>query len=334
MPKEVRLSDIAERIGVSTVTVSKALADKQGMGEDLRAKIKETASAMGYTPSKKKNLQKPSTGNIGILVPQRFLYGANSFYWDMYQRLLHCLLEKTYFGLLEILSIEDEDNLVVPRMLQDKKIDGIIILGQLDRPYREFISSVSGEILVYLDSDEVSQGDTCIISDGYYGMYTMTKYLISMGHRDIYFVGSIDATSSILDRYYGYCRAMHERKFPVTPDMIIPDRDEKGRMGFTLPDRLPSAFACNSDATAGYLITLLKEHNLEIPNDISVVGFDDYMLPGLSHPSITTYAVDIDKMVSTCANIIIQKILNNNYLQNTTIINGHIVIRDSVKKIE
>jgi DNA-binding LacI/PurR family transcriptional regulator len=333
MPKKVRLSDIAAHIGVSTVTVSKALADKRGMSEDLRAKIKETAVEMGYTPSKKKNLQQKKTGNIGILIPQRHLHNTNSFYWNMYQRLLHCLLEKTYFGLLEVLHTEDENDLVIPRMLQDKKIDGIIIIGQLARPYREFISSISNEPLVFLDSDEVSVGDTCIISDGYYGMYIMTKYLISMGHRDIFFVGSIDATSSILDRHYGYCRAMYENKLPVAPDMIIPDRDENGQVRFVLPEHLPSAFACNNDVAACYLMALLKEHNLEIPNDISIVGFDDYMLPGYSYPPITTYAVDIDKMVSSCVNILIQKILDNNYFQTTTIVSGHVIIRNSVKKI-
>ncbi|MDR1948834.1 MAG: LacI family DNA-binding transcriptional regulator [Spirochaetaceae bacterium] len=337
MPKTVNLADIALRLGVSTVTVSKALAGKKGMSAALREKIKETASELGYKPVKR-STPVSGTGNIGILVAGRFLHTNNSFYWQLYQRLLSCLLNSKYFGILETIPVEDELSCTLPRLLRDKEIDGLIIIGQLNRGYRRFISAAIGAMpLVFLDSNEVDAEDSYIISDGYYGMYAVTRHLINMGHTDNCFVGAIDETSSILDRYYGYCRAMHEYKLPILP--AIPDRDENGytdEASIKLPESLPSAFVCNCDVTAYYLMGILKKRGIEVPRDISIAGFDDYMLPGSFFMPITTYAVDMDKMASACAARIIQKILNpgSDCDTRSVIVSGRLVIRDSVRNLD
>ena len=80
--KEVRLSDIAKKLGISTVTVSKALSDKEGVGEDLRQQIKTLAQEMGYRPVKSNSgLKNGITGNIGIVIPSRFFSPNFSFLW-------------------------------------------------------------------------------------------------------------------------------------------------------------------------------------------------------------------------------------------------------------
>jgi DNA-binding LacI/PurR family transcriptional regulator len=334
MRKSVRLTDIAERVGVSTVTVSKALAGKKGMSDSLRESIRKTAAHLGYekTPNKG-SVRKGTISSIGILCRQRFIRDTMTFYWDSCQRLINYLKREGYFGILEIVTPEDEKKLAPPQIFQDKKVGGVILLGELDPHYRRFIVSItehSGSLpLVFLDSDEEEMTNTCIISDGYYGMYSMTKYLISMGHRNICFAGSIDATYSILDRYYGYCRAMREYGLNVAE--AIPDRDENGVTGIVLPDSLPTAFACNCDATAAHLISLLMEHRLKVPGDISVVGFDDYLFPGYCRVPLTTWAVDMDAMANLSVNIITGK--NKQSEPRRLVISGHIVLRGSVKQI-
>ena len=336
MLKAVRMADIAKKVGVSTVTVSKALADKEGVSDEIRAKIKETAQMMGYQPTTAaRRIRQGGTGNIGIVIPACFIdTTAHSFYWELYEKVVNRLLGNDYYGILELLTVDAEQALTLPRVLQDNKIDGLVVIGQVSQAYREMLRQKMLLPTVFLDTYDVSGNDYSIISDGYYGMYTMTSYLLSMGHRNIHFLGSIDATSSICDRYFGYCRAMHDYHIEVTPDMVLPDRNEAGDISFKLPETLPTAYACNCDVAAYELIGQLRARGLRVPEDVSVTGFDNYSL--LSMPDITTYAVDMPGLARACVEMLLHQIRHSSAASihpGVRIVNGHMIIRNSVKKL-
>lgn len=333
MVKAVRMADIAAKLGVSTVTVSKALAGKDGVSEPIREKIKALADEMGYRygASSKKNSK--NTGNVGILIPSGYVGKTNSFYWDMYELVVKRLANDGYFGILEMVSHEDETQVVEPRVLQDSKIDGLILIGQVANSYLEMLRQAKVPTM-YLDFYDAESGGSCVISDGFYGMYTVTNYIISMGHRDIRFVGSIHSTSSICDRYYGYRRAMMEHNLPVTEDMVIPDRGDDGTISVQLPEKLPTAFVCNCDLVAGNVLNRLKEKGIRVPEDVSIAGFDDYLFPGLSTIKFTTYAVDMDGMTRACVERLLRKIHNPNYEPTLKIVSGRFIVRDSVRRID
>lgn len=333
MVKTVRMADIAAKLGVSTVTVSKALAGKDGVSEPIREKIKALADEMGYKYGVSPKKNRKDTGNIGILIPSSYVEKTNSFYWDMYERVVKRLSNSGYFGILEMVSREDEHQLVEPRVLQDGKIDGLILIGQAEDSYLKMLQKEKVPTM-YLDFYDAASGNSCVISDGFYGMYVVTNYVISMGHTDIRFVGSIHSTSSICDRYFGYRRAMMEHKLPVTDDMVIPDRGEDGFISLELPENLPTAFVCNCDLAASSVVSKLKDRGCRVPEDVSIAGFDDYIYPGLSSVAFTTYAVDIEGMARACVERLLRKIHNPNYEPNLKIVSGHLVIRDSVRKIE
>lgn len=332
MPKTVRMADIAARMGVSTVTVSKALSGKDGVSDEIREKIKAMADKMGYHYGVSIKRRAKDTGNIGILIPSNFVEKTNSFYWDMYEHVVSRLSANGYFGILEMVRLEDERQAAKPRVLQDGKIDGIILIGQAEAPYLKMLRD-AGLPTMFLDFYDASSGENCVISDGYYGMYTLTSYLISMGHRDIDFVGSIRSTSSISDRYFGYCRAMMEHGLRVAEDRVIPDRDEDGMLSIHLPEKLPTAYVCNCDMVASNVISQLKDRSIRVPEDVSIVGFDDFIFPSLMHMEITTYAVDMDGMARACVDRLLRKIHNPSYVPNLKIVSGRLVLRSSVKRI-
>lgn len=332
MPKAIRMADIAARMGVSTVTVSKALSGKDGVSDEIREKIKALADEMGYRYGASAQKRPKDTGNVGILIPYGFVEKTNSFYWDMYERVVNRLAANGYFGILEMVRREDEMQAAKPRVLQDGKIDGIILIGQAEPPYLEMLQN-SRLPVMFLDFYDAVSGHSCVISDGYYGMYTVTNYLISMGHRNIHFVGSIHSTSSICDRYFGYCRAMMEHGIPVTDAMVLPDRGGDGVLSIHLPEKLPTAYVCNCDMVAGSVINQLKERGVRVPEDISIAGFDDFMFPGLIRMGVTTYAVDMDGMTRACVENLLRKMRNPDYVPNLKIISGRLVIRGSVRKI-
>ena len=336
MAKSVKLEDIAKQVGVSNVTVSKALADKAGVSEELRQRIKEIAKQIGYVPvSSQKAKEKKGTGNIGVLVPYRFIGTSPSFYWAIYQNLVTKLQSKGYYAILEILEIEDEENCTLPKMIQDQKIDGLIMIGQVGPRYSEFMWKNKISPVMFLDFYDTHMEYDTIISDGFYGMYRLTDYLIKMGHKEIGFVGTVLATSSITDRYFGYRKALLENGIEFNKEWLVNDRDmENSTIEVELPEELPTAFACNNDFAANLVISRLMERGLSVPDDVSVVGFDNYLYNNISDVQITTYEVEMDKMAEVAVKTLIRKINHKEYVKGVQIVTGHMVIKNTVKKRE
>ena len=333
MAKSVTMRDIAAEIGVSTVTVSKALTGREGVSDQMRERIKQKAAEMGYRyNSVAKAMKEGENGSIGILVADRF-FEDNSFYNKLYRNLVLKLNEAGYFGVLEILSRENEEQLRLPNMINSSRIDGIIVMGQISE---EYLTELNGTDIpqVLLDFYAERPGMESIISDGIHGSCCLTDYLIEMGHRDICFVGSIYATSSIMDRYIGFYKSMLQHGIPCSADDVIEDRDRYGRfIELALPDRMPTAFVCNCDQVAYLLVQRLKDMGYRVPEDVSVVGFDDYIYSTLSDPKLTTYRVNMEEMAKAAVSVVSKKLKNPSYAKGRTVVDGDIVIRDSVKRI-
>lgn len=336
MAKAVKMADIAEMMNVSVVTVSKALSGQKGVSEEVRERIIKLANEMGYRqPSALKLAKSRKSYNIGVLVSDRFLDKYDSFYWEMYQEVAQRALQKDCFTLLEVLGAEEEKSLILPKLLQEEKVDGMIVIGLLSDDYLEMLSGTAKTPLIYLDFYDKRHECDAIITDNYYGMYKLTNYLFDMGHTQIAYVGTLLYTGSITDRYFGYAKALLEHEVRMREEWIIGDRDPvTGRtdMGFELrlPKEMPTAFVCNCDLAASQLIKKLKEKGYHVPEDISVVGFDNYLYPGLCDVEITTYEVDMKEMVRKSINNLIRKISGEYYKRGITIVEGHIVIKDSV----
>ena len=152
MAKAVRLSDIAKKIGVSTVTVSKALAGQKGVSEEMREKIKKLAQEMGYkSPSAAKMMRSKKSYNIGVLLSDRYFDQHDCFYWQMYQEVATKAVAKDCFTMLEILSQTNEKRLEMPKLLQEDKVDGLIIIGLLKEGYLAALEQYCRVPLVCLD---------------------------------------------------------------------------------------------------------------------------------------------------------------------------------------
>ena len=226
--KTVTMSDIAAELGCSTVTVSKALGDKDGVSDDLRQRIKQKANEMGYRVSYlSKTTKEPLTNNIGVLVAKRFISDASAFYWVVYRYIVELLQKQSYYGILEMVPEKDECLGQMPVSVTEKNVDGIIVLGQFSDDYVEKI--LESQIpAVFLDFYSSRSDVETVLSDNFFGSYTITNHLVEKGHKRIGFVGTITATSSIQDRFMGYYKSLLEHGIPLRDDWIINDRDEDG----------------------------------------------------------------------------------------------------------
>ena len=329
----VTMSDIGKEMGVSTVTVSKALGDKDGVSEELRERIKIKALEMGYRyNSLAKAAKEGMTYNIGIIAPKRYFDENASFYWLMYQHIVEHLARHSYYGILDVISDEKEQANELPNVVLDNKIDGLIVLGQLSEDYVQSISKINIP-MVFLDFYSSKAKVDTVLSDNFYGSYMITSYLLEKGHNSIAFVGSINATSSIQDRYLGYYKALLEYKVPIKEEFVIKDRDDGNIFTeFDLPKKMPTAFVCNCDETAYRLINQLKAMGLNVPFDASVVGYDNYIFSTLSQPEITTVDVNMRRMSAEAVNIVIRKIEDPSFSSGRTLVTGNLIKRHSVKR--
>lgn len=330
MGRNVTMKDIAAELGVSTVTVSKALSGKEGVSEEVRELIKHKAKEKGYRYNTLgKSMKEGRNYNIGILIAEQFMH-ESAFYSKMYQALIREMMRFDYFGILEIISGQDERKCTMPHLLRHNKVDGLILLGQMNR---EYISMIDNTNIPYIFLDFVDDAfnvDT-IISDNVYGAYEITKYLISKGHTKIGFIGNRLATTSITDRFIGFYKAILEHKLTINEEWVLNDRDEYGNfIDLSLPRELPTAFVCNCDKVAYELILLLKKKHIRVPDDVSVVGYDNYIFATLSDPQITTVEVNVEAMSEMAVASIIRRFSNTNAESSRKIISGRIIIRDSV----
>lgn len=333
MAKRVTLSDIANILNVSNVTVSKALSGQKGVSEEMRGKIKKLADELGYRQPSKANRPSKSR-NIGIIVPGRYFEIYNSFYWAMYQEVATMAVKEECFTMLEVIQPEDEQKHELPKLIQENKVDGIILIGRPKNGYIKTIREDSSISMVCLDFFDDFNNCDSVISDGFYGTYMLTNYLFSMGHTDIAYVGTLLYTGSITDRYLGYCKSMMEHGKKIREDWVMDDRDwETGDVAsfeFKFPEQMPTAFVCNSDLTASCLIKNLKKKDYKVPKDISVVGFDNFLYPGLCDIGITTYDVNLKEMARKSIRILLDRINNMKFNSGVRIIQGKIVYKESV----
>lgn len=339
MKKTVRMQDIADKLGVSTVTVSKALAGKKGMSEELRREIEELASKMGYRPIERRRGVRSiaeTTFPIGIIVAERHMAKYVSFYGNLQQLVSTEIAAKGCGSFLETISDEMLQDLRMPNILRESKVAGVIVIGSLSPGYMDKIAKFKLPV-VYLDFSEPSGCHDAVISNNFYGAYTMTEYLFSKGHTKIGYVGTLLSTGAITDRYLGYEKALLEHDLKPRKDWIISDRDRyTGAMDeqlMKLPKDMPTAFVCNCDLTAGMMINKLRAAGYRVPEDVSIVGYDNFIYPGLCDIGITTYDVDTREMAKKVVHNLLRILRKEHYQKGLIIIGGSLIERDSVRAI-
>lgn len=333
---KIRMADIAKVVGVSTVTVHNALAGNKGVSDEMRQKIQKVADEMGYhqmSAVAKRERNKGGLRNIGVIISEKYLASYTTFYWKMYQELALVATDKNCMAAVEILKYDMEENLILPRIQEENTVDALIVMGEISREYIHFMKEHTEVPLIFLDFYDKELANDAVIADNFYGMYLMTGYLFEQGLTRMAYVGSIHVTSSIMDRYCGFYKAQLEHGQALPEEWLIEDRDEKGAsISIKLPENMPEAFVCNCDLTAGKLIMELEKQGYRVPEDISVVGFDNYLYPGFPDKKITSYEVNTQAMAKVALEKALKQIKNPASGRGLSIVSGKIVEKESVRK--
>ena len=143
----------------------------------------------------------------------------------------------------------------------------------------------------------------------------------------------IDAAGEVVDYRIVESVIRVDRRMTYTSvKKILEDRDEAGEIVLKLPEELPEAFVCNCDLVAGMLVYKLNERGLKVPDDVSVVGFDNFLYPGYADMKITTYEVNTKAMVRVAIKKLMKQFKNPNSGRGLEIVSGHVVMKNSVRR--
>lgn len=326
------MRELGKRLGVSAVTVSKALSGKPGVSDIMRHRIIDLAEELGYVKPNTQPGGKNQSLDVGILVPERF-FSSESFYAMFCKRLVQELTAQGHFGILELLSDDMLQSLALPNVLRGRRVDGVVLLGEPGAEYARMMIRQSLPV-VCTDFFEPSLSADTVISDNIGGAAELTRHLINQGHRDIAFLGNVKATSSIMERYLGFCGMMKMHDLPVRPEYVMDDRDARGALlPLVLPARRPTALLCNCDLVARWAVDQLTQQGLRVPQDISVIGFDDFLYTPATVPALTTYRVDVDGMCRLAVRMLIERCAGSSRPVLRVVTSGQCVFRDSVRNL-
>lgn len=295
------LRDVAEATGVSLATASLALNSKHGVSEETRTRVREVARSLRYVPPAERR-QKPTQGFIGFVIEQLpFPVFSDIFYGEVVRGIDH---EAHEFGFTTGFAVVEPEKPAdartkVARMLKGNRARGLIIVGGSSLT-DHLVAELAGEQsrIVLLDNYLYQVPLDSIQMDHMVGGYLATQHLIELGHREIGFIAGAAKYKTLSDRADGYRRAMQDVRLAINPSWVVQPpgmhHSKKGyhemRQLIDLPKRPTAVFAVSDKAAFGAL-DAIREAGLRVPDDISIVGFDDVAETQFTDPPLTTIAV-------------------------------------------
>lgn len=300
--KKVSMKDIAQEIGISVNAVSLALNDRVGVSEDTKALVIKTASALGYFDENSHFLHKNPIKNICLLIESRFFTDI-----PFYSKVVYGIeKEAKKCGFDLIVNFINTKELEIPSSIVNRKVAGILIIGIISDIYIKEIAQYKIP-MVLVDHYSHTISTDAILTQNISGAYTATQYVMDKGHKKIGFFGDIDFSASFKERWLGYYECIRESdinreklldevyKYSIISSiesLIIKNDYEKLASIVSTLKELPTAFVCTNDSSAICLIHALNILGVKVPEDISVIGFDDIDLCEIIIPNLTTIRIN------------------------------------------
>ncbi|MCM3117223.1 LacI family DNA-binding transcriptional regulator [Neobacillus sp. MER 74] len=298
MEKKVTMQDIADRLNISKNSVSQALSGKPGVSEDTRRLVQTTADELGYSYSNSRNqkqVEKKTLKNIALIASD-YAFSLKSFFGEIYLSVEKELRARGMNLFIESIDSETKNNLILPSLLINHEIDGILILSHISTDYISTIIN-TGIPTVLIDHHEPHLEADSILTNNRFGAYTAVEHLIQLGHREIAFVGNVDISPSYQERLEGYLLALKRYGISPNEDFILTNTQENQHdinLFLNGLQAMPSAWFCVNDGK-GFLVTsILQQRGLKVPEDASVCSFDNGQLSQIATPTITTMDIDLN----------------------------------------
>lgn len=341
MKSKITLKDIARELDVAVSTVSKALNDSHEISVETKEKIKAYASYYKYRPnSLALKLRNQKTSIIGVIIPEV----VHHFFARVISGIEDIANKKGYTTMICLSNESYQKEVLNMQMLTNGSVDGVIMsisketFKNKDFSHLEDLIDETVPLVLFDRVDETINCDKVVVDD-FGGGYKATEYLIKTGCKKIALLNSVDTLNIGSDRKKGYIRAIEDNKLVIDEKLIVTindDEDYYKQIGELIlaPNRPDGIFAVN-EIFAAIAIKVALQNNLNIPKDISIIGFTDGLISEFSTPSLTTVAQHGFTMGQQSAEILINRIEGKKEEDffKREVISTNLKIRNSTKKV-
>lgn len=331
---ELRLEDIAKRVGVSRSTVSRVVNASPNVRPEVRERVLKEIQETGYHPNAAaRSLVSQRTGIIGLVLPR----SVSSFFTDpFFPHLtrgiaLGCNNHNLTLSLFLVDSKDDEEK-ITPRISRRGMLDGILIQsGQPDDPLIDFLtrSSIPSAII---GRPFHTDGVSFIDIDNVAAAACATRHLLSLDYQRVAMITGTHGTTVAADRLAGYRQALNEAGLAEDPALIA-EGDFSESSGYSAMKRLlharPDAIFAASDIMAVGAMHAAQEQGLRVPQDVAFIGFDDIPISGAANISLSTIRQPIMKLGIRAVELLIDLIENGVKPARCVRLDTELVIRDS-----
>ncbi len=327
---KITLESIAKVFDVSAVAVWKALNNKKGVSEQMREKIKAYAKSVGYINSKSV-INAKNKKFLFLINKNFFLTPSEQYYSTIFYSLSYECSKSS--SLLQMVFIEPENTLdKINRAIRSFRPNGIFIAGEINQNISNYLME-QDICIVHIDYFSPYQKFNAVYVNNYIMSYCLTKYLTSKGHKKIGFVGNINTTAAIADRFFGYLKALNEESIVFDNKWHIKNNlvNNDDITSLYLPENL-SAYVCHCDAAAQRMYTVIALKGKKVPEDVSIISFDNTPLCESIVPNLTSAGPQKDYYAKKAFNTMIDSLNNKNKLFQVTI-KTKLVERDSVRNL-
>jgi DNA-binding LacI/PurR family transcriptional regulator len=338
MEERVTISNVAQKSGVSLATVSLVLNNKPGVASETRTRVMEAAESLGY-PLKQASAS--SRGNqlstLGMIVKTDSDYAPyeNPFYSRIIMGIEDGCRRNGIALLFSTLPVDAQNRPVeIPPLIYNEAVDGLLMVGAF---VDEIVTSISGRHtppIILVDGYSNTESFDTVISDNFRASYQEVEYLLSKGHQHIGLIGGEpEAYPSLRDRRNGYLRALKEHEITETYIANFNINKSKGydeTIWLLKEHPQISALFCINDEVAVTAMRAAQDIGRNIPQDLSVVGYDDIYLAVNATPPLTTMHVDTTAMGRAAVQLLSFRLDNPDTARMTLTITPRLVERESV----
>jgi LacI family transcriptional regulator len=332
------IKDIARVAGVSVTTVSRALNGYSDVNEKTRQKIIAVAKELNYSPNTlARSLVMNKSKTIGIIVSginRESLKG--NFTFEVLSGVNEFTAKTDYDLILFSTNSTKQREKTYSQLCRERRVDGAIIQGiRTDDPYLKEV--VESDIpCVLIDIPIASDTVGYVTTDNVLGAKRAVEHLIDLGHENIAMINGYEFAFVSKSRLEGYLEALKTASLPIKEEWIVNGQFEEKKaenLTLSLLQQYPeiTAIFCASDIMALGAINAAKKLGLKVPEDLSVVGYDDIILAAYLTPSLTTIAQDKFQMGYQAAELLIN-MLEGKTESHTRVLDTTLIVRESTAK--
>lgn len=326
------IRDVARKAGLSVATVSAVLNNKPGVSERSEQRVLQAIKELDYRPNRvARALSRNSSNTVGMLVPSV----DNPFFPQVVKSVEDVFFENRYVTLLGNTEGKTDRALYYIKSMLSGWAEGLIITLTWEMTQPEVVDNLKRARVpvVGLAGARIISDFDAVVPDDPKGAYDAVHYLIGLGHRNIGFIGVQDSQSTTL-RLKGYRDALEAAGIAIQDELIMLGRSYEKADGYILTKALlrraprPTALFCYNDVMALGALSALHEENIRIPEEMSVLGFDD-TAGSYCYPQLTSVALPKTEMGFLAASLLLDRLKGKDTPREVITVKPRLVIRDS-----